>query len=99
MDGDLIEYLILIGIPVKESIEARRRGGVTARYVGDDLHVNVYHGFDRAPDSWDVNIIEYTTQLATTLRSLGQHVAMTKMDEHHGAMYTFTPSPDPWRPR
>lgn len=99
MAGDLIERLTALGIPLKESIEARRRGGVTARYVGTELHVNVYYGFDRTPESWDVDLVEYTAQLATILRSLGCHVAMVKMDDDHGAMHTFAPPSDPWSPR
>ena len=99
MVGDLIEHLKHLGIPVKDPIEARRRGGVTARWVGTELHVNVYHGFDRSPESWDIDVVEYTGQLATILRSLGRHVAMVKMDDEHGAMHTFAPPSDPWSTR
>lgn len=101
MDGDLIYDVtkVLKDAPVKESIEARRRGGVTIRRWDKEARIDVHRGFDRLPDSWDVDIVEYTMQLATLLRSVGYRIIVSELDEYHGVLRTYTPPADAWRPQ
>jgi hypothetical protein len=100
MDGDLFPRIttLLNGTPLKESIEARRRGGIAVRRWGKEVRIDVHAGFDRLDDAWNVNVIEYTTQIATLLRSFGYRIIILVLDEHHGALRTYTPPADPWSP-
>jgi hypothetical protein len=95
MEGDLIERITgaLSGFPIKEFVDARRRGGVTVRRWDKEARVDVYKGFDRLPDNGPDDIIELANNIALVLRSLDYRVHIGQLDEHHSYMTTFTPGP------
>lgn len=101
MEGDLLDRVTssLAAFPIKEFVDARRRGGVTTRRWDKEVRIDVYKGFDRLPDNGPTNIIELANNIALVLRALGYRVHIGQLDEHHSYMSTFTPPPAGWRPQ
>lgn len=102
MDGDLLERVLGIltpAYPLKESIDARRRGGVAVRRWDKEVRIDVYKGFDPLPGNGPQDIIDITMRIAATLRAGNYLIHVINLDETHGALRTFTPPAERWSPR
>jgi hypothetical protein len=100
MDGDLLDRItgLLTGYPLKESIAARRRGGVAVRRWDKEVRIDVYRGFDPLPGD-TLDVVDTTMKIAATLRAANYLIYVIDLDETHGALRTHTPPAERWSPR